>query len=337
MSDFSVKVGETLIKILSNARVQVKFWMLAIIPIVAVMTMVYYLGGSGQPREVTQVNLDNKMMISQVPGFSNDNYNNSVDDSLQVAIAGVLSPSKTLEYYQDLLLYLGQKLDKKVKLILKPTYAEINDLVRGERIDVAFVCSLAFADGNDDFGMELLVAPQMYGETMYYSYLIVPQDSSVVQLHDLRNKRFAFTDPMSNSGHLAPTYQLYLLGETPTSFFQSHIYTYSHDLSITAVADRLVDGAAVDSLVYDQLIVTDVELASRTKIVTRWGPYGIPPVVINPNLNNQLKGQLLDAFINMHESSEGEEILVNLAIDKFVVIHDDIYDTVREMKVTLGW
>jgi phosphonate transport system substrate-binding protein len=332
-----MKVKETIVRTFNNGRKQVKFLMLAIIPVITVMTTIYLFGSIGQSRDATEVNLDDRIMLSQVQGFSSDNYHNTVDDSLQVAIAGVLSPSRTLEYYQDLLIYLGLKLDQKVKLILKPTYSEINDLVRGERVDVAFVCSLAYTDGNDDFGMELLVVPQMYGETVYYSYLIAPQDSPVVKLHDLRNRNFAFTDPLSNSGHLAPTYQLSLLGETPTSFFNSHIYTYSHDLSITAVADKLVDGAAVDSLVYDQLIATDVELATRTKIVTRWGPYGIPPVVVNPELNHQLKKQLRDIFMSIHESSEGKEILMNLAIDKFVVMPENTYETIREMKVALGW
>ena len=67
-----------------------------------------------------------------------------------------------------------------------------------------------------------------------------------------------------------PTYQLSLLGEAPVSFFSRYLFTYSHDTSIMAVADKLVDGAAVDSLVYDQLVAGKPELVSKTKIITRW-------------------------------------------------------------------
>jgi phosphonate transport system substrate-binding protein len=202
---------------------------------------------------------------------------------------------------------------------------------------VAFVCTLAYVKGNESFGMELLVVPQMHGEIVYYSYLIIPEESSATRLEDLRDASFAFTDPMSNSGHLAPTYQLSLLGEAPASFFGRYVFTYSHDNSITAVADKLLDGAAVDSLVYDQMVANNPELASKTQVIARWGPYGIPPVVISSTLDPQLKKQLLDFFLDLHNSDEGGRILHHLAIDKFVVAPDDIYDSVREMKTELGW
>lgn len=292
---------------------------------------------SDQSPNTIKVSLYEKTEVSPVQQIRGCSFGHHSSSPLRVAIAGITSPSKTLEDYRKLLTYMGQKLDRQVTLILKPTYAEINDLIRDRRVDLGFVCTLAYVKGNQDFGMELLVAPQMYGKTVYYSYLIVPQESSAGELRDLRNASFAFADPMSNSGHLAPTYQLYLLNETPVSFFSRYIFTYSHDNSILAVADKLVDGAAVDSLVYDQLIINHPEIAAKTKIIARWGPYGIPPVVNHPALDPQLKQQLRDFFLNLHNSDEGRRILSNLGIDKFMVVSDDIYDSVREMKKKLGW
>ena len=104
-----------------------------------------------------------------------------------------------------------------------------------------------------------------------------------------------------------------------------------------AVADKLVDGAAVDSLVYEQLVTDNAELASKTKVIARWGPYGIPPVVVSPTLDSRLKQQLRDFFLDLHKSSEGMKRLNNLSIDKFVVISDDIYGSIRKMERKLGW
>ncbi len=294
------------------------------------------LGGS-QAEDVVEISLDQTSEISPVRQTSGGTASYSSGNSLRAAIAGVLSPAKTLEYYQELLSYMGENLDREVTLFLKPTYAEINDLVRGQRVDVAFVCSLAYVKGNQESAMELLVAPQMEGETVYYSYLIVPKESNATSLREFKGASFAFTDPLSNSGHLAPSYQLSFLGETPGSFFSRYVFTYSHDNSITAVANKLVDAAAVDSLIYDQMIISNPELVSRTKIIARWGPYGIPPVVVSTALDPQLKQQLRDFFLNLHNSDEGNRTLSNLGIDKFVVVPDDIYDSIREMKLKLGW
>lgn len=316
-----------------------KLWFLALVLMAAVSAVLFLAVSYSQSQDAIKVSLGEKTAVPAVQQTSSHDDSQPGDNLLRVAIAGVLSPSKTLEYYQELLTYMGNKLDRQVTLILKPTYAEINDLVKGQHVDVAFVCSLPYVKGNQDFGMELLVAPRMYGGTVYYSYLIVPQGSSATSLEDLRGASFAFSDPMSNSGHLAPTYQLSLLGGAPDSFFgfDNHFFTYSHDNSITAVADKLVDGAAVDSLVYDHMVANDPELASKTKIIARWGPYGIPPIVISPALDPQLKQQLRDFFLDIHDSDEGRKILNDLVIDKFVVVADDSYDSIREMATKLGW
>lgn len=314
-----------------------EFWLLGLVPVVLIAAALFLVLDRGQTDDVIRINLSDRSNVSLLPETNNITSGQYGDGSLRAAIAGVLSPTKTLEHYQELLSYMGQQLNQDVKLFLKPTYAEINDLVRGERVEVAFVCSLAYVEGNRDFGMELLVAPQMYGETVYYSYLIVPAESRATSLNELKGTSFAFTDPLSNSGHLAPTYQLSLLAETPISFFDKYVHTYSHDSSITAVATGLVDAAAVDSLIYNQMINDDPVLVTRTKVIARWGPYGIPPVIIYPTLDPQLKQQLQNFFLSLHESEEGRTILGNLNIDKFVIVPDTIYDSIREMKAELKW
>ena len=292
---------------------------------------------SGRLQDVTEIDFENKLDISRISVNNSSSYGDGDGKVLRIAISAILSPSKTLEYYQELLIYLEEKLNQQVELVLRPTYSEINDLIKEQRVDVAFICTLAYVEGIEDSFLELLVVPQMYGASVYYSYLIVPVNSNAVTLGDLRGTDFAFTDPLSNSGYLVPSYQLSLLDETPFSFFSSHIFTYSHDNSILAVSDNIIDGAAVDSLVYDQLIFDNPALAEKTKVIARWGPYGIPPVVIRKGLDPQLKDELLNLFLEISKSEDGQEILGKLSIDRFVVASDAIYGSIREMKKQLGW
>ena len=316
---------------------QVKFWALAAIPLIALSAILFLSVDNAQTYDVTRVSLNNTSAISSIQQTGLSTESQASDRTLRVAISSVISPTKTMEHYQELLTHMEEHLGRQVTLILKPTYAEVNDLILGERVDIGFVCSLAYVKGSDDFGMELLVAPQMDGETVYYSYLIVPQNSPVKGLNGLRDSSFAFTDPLSNSGHLAPSYQLSLLGETPATFFNRYIFTYSHDNSIIAVADGLVDGAAIDSLVYDQTAASDTNVASKTKIISRWGPYGIPPVVTSPRLNPDLKRELKDFFLDLHHYNRGTEIIGKLKIDRFVEVPNSRYDSIREMASELGW
>ena len=257
---------------------------------------------------------------------------------LRVAIAAVISPQATFDAYGPLLDYLSARLNRPVQLIQRGTYAEINELIRSGGADLAFVCGGAYVEGQREFGMELLIAPEVRGETTYYSYLIVPRDSSAQSLADLRGRSFAFSDPLSNSGHLAPQWLLYEMGDKPETFFSSTLFTYSHDNSIRAVADHLVDGAAVDSLVYDYTIARDPTFSRRTRVIDKAGPFGIPPVVVHPDLDPALKTQFRTVLLNIAGEPSGQAALDTLMIDRFVAVDDSVYDSIREMAAILrGW
>lgn len=275
--------------------------------------------------EYTKIDLANREPVKIAPSLE------SSEMMLRVAISGVISPMETLKSYNQLLSYLGETLYQPVEMVQRDTYAKINDLVKSRFVDLAFICTLAYVRGKEEFGMELLVVPQVNGETVYYSYLIVPADSDTESLRDLRGKTFAFTDPLSNSGRLVPAYQLHQMGETPDNFFKKYIFTYSHDNSIRAVAEKIVDGAAVDSLVYDYLIRLEPAIADQTRIIHKSPPFGIPPVVVHPALGLEVKARFRGFFLNLNQSRRGKEILNSLMIDQFVLGSDASYDTIRDM------
>jgi phosphonate transport system substrate-binding protein len=255
---------------------------------------------------------------------------------LRVAVAAVISPRGTVESYQALLDYLAKKLDRPVELVQRRTYAEINDLVESGLVDMAFVCTSAYVAGHDKFGMELLAAPQVNGETVYYSVLVVPADSLAQSMADLQGKVFAFTDPISNTGRNYPTYLVQQLGSTPEQFFARTFFTYSHDDALRAVASGLADGAAVDSLVYDFAILREPELAQQTRIIHRSPPFGIPPVVVRPGLRPQLKADLQSLLIDMGNGAEGRQALQVIGVEKFVVIDDADYNSARDLLAADG-
>jgi len=256
--------------------------------------------------------------------------------NLRIAISAVISPKETFILYKDLLDYISDRLDVKVKLVQRQTYEEVNNLVRDNKLDMAFVCSGAYIDGHEEFGMELLVAPVAYGKPVYHSYIIVPKTSKAQKIEDLRGKRFAFTDPMSNTGKLSPTYMLAMMNEEIDSYFSDYIFSYSHDRSIEMVAHSLIDGAAVDGLIWEYMNSKDPSLTSQTRIIKKSEPYGIPPIVVPATLEKNLKENLRNLFLTIHTEAEGKKILNKLSIDKFIVIDDQKYDSIRKMRLGIS-
>jgi phosphonate transport system substrate-binding protein len=165
--------------------------------------------GCGQQPEYNKIDFRNveteEVPASELPAVT-----------FRLAAAGVLSPTEELKIYEQLITYFSRELHQPVELVQRRTYNEINDLVKSRYVDFAFVCGFPYVSGHEEFGMELLVVPEVNGETVYYSYIIVPASSTAKELKDLKGKSFAFADPLSNSGRLAPTYKLHQLGETAT-------------------------------------------------------------------------------------------------------------------------
>ena len=250
---------------------------------------------------------------------------------LRVAVAAVISPKGTLESYSPFLDYLEKKLNRPIELVQRRTYLEINDLIEHGEVDLAFVCTRAYVQGHDSFGMELLAAPQVQGKTTYNSLLIVPADSPAQSMADLRGKVFAFTDPISLTGRVYPTSLVQQLGSTPEAFFSRTFLTYSHDEAIRAVASGLADGAAIDSLVFEFALTRNPSLKDKVRIIQTSPDFGIPPVVVSPFTRPQVKAELQLLLLNMANDPAASEALFALEVDRFVLIDDSAYDGVRAL------
>jgi phosphonate transport system substrate-binding protein len=242
------------------------------------------------------------------------------------------TPVDTVKYYQDVIDYIGEQIKQPVQMVYKKTYGEMDALLKKGEVEIAFICSAPYVRNNERFGVELLVAPSVNGSTVYHSYIIVHKDSSDRFFPELKGKVFAFTDPKSNSGTLYPTYLLKTMGHTPAGFFKKLVYSYSHNKSVEMVAKKIVDGAAVESIIYDYMLKEGSPYIKQVKIIKRSPPFGIPPVVVTPGIDPILKEKVRDAFLNMRQTTKGKAILEAMMIDGFVEVPDSNYSSVRAME-----
>jgi phosphonate transport system substrate-binding protein len=250
---------------------------------------------------------------------------------LRIGMGAMITPKEGYVFYQRLQKYIERKLGQPVQLVDRENYDEMNTLLETGNVDAAFVCAGPYVEGKKKFGLELLAMPMVKGKPIYHSYIIVHKDSPIRNLQDLRGKSFAFTDPKSNSGKLVPTYLLARMNVTPESHFSRFDFTYGHDKSIRAVAEKLVDGAAVDSLIWEYTARKNPELTALTKIIVMSEPYGIPPLVVRPGIDPELKNRLQAIMLSAANDPEGKEILAGMMIDSFVAGDDKNYDSIRAM------
>jgi len=250
---------------------------------------------------------------------------------LRIAVASITSPRETFRYYQDMFRYISAKTGMKVTMIQRKTYGEINDLTATNQIDIAFICSGGYISGVADSAFRLLVLPERDGRRSYQSYIITHESSGIERFEDLKDRSFAFTDPLSTTGKLYPVKILRDAGYTTDGFFSSTVYTYAHDNSIQLVAKRVIEGAAVNSLVYEYVAHTNPDRLKNVKIIGRSDWFAMPPVVVSRALPDSLVARLKALFLQMHLDEPSRNVLRMLMIDRYMEANDDEFDSVRDL------
>lgn len=254
-----------------------------------------------------------------------DSTQSSSQQKIYVAISTMISPVETFNLYKDLIDYISSKLGVPIEFKQRKTYAEVNNLLKENKLDFAFICTGAYVQEKDELPVELLVVPVIESRPFYNAYVIVNKKSNIKTFDDLAGKSFAFTDPLSNTGYLFVVNLLKEKRTNPEKFFSKTIFTYAHDYSIQAVARNLVDGATVDGLVYNFLEHASPEKVSSTKIIMKSKDFGIPPFVVRKGMNPELKNKLKSIMLNLHNDPKGKELLSKIMIDKFIEGNDELY------------
>ena len=297
---------------------------------ISLSLIMFLSSGCSRDAGYTPVDFSNTIKIEKSTSLDNKEH------TLRVAVSAMISPKETFSTYRNLLGYIGDHLNYNIQLIQRKTYGEINELFLKQQIDLAFICSGPYAVGKEKYGFEALAVPVIRGKPFYQAYLIVNKNSSIENIEELKGGVFAMTDPASNTGAMVPLYWLVKMGEKPDTFFKNVTYTYSHDNSILAVARSLVDGAAVDSMIWEYYNARNPLNTSQTRVIKKSIPFGSPPFVASKYLAPEIKEKARDLLLDMHQDPKGRSILKELMIDRFVFPKDTWYQPVRDIKQQLN-
>lgn len=231
--------------------------------------------------------------------------------------------------------FMADSLQRPVEFVQRDSYRETMDLLRLEKLEFAWICDYPFLHLKD--AVRLMAIPLYQGRPHYRSYLIVQKGNSrVASMVDLAGSVFAYADPYSNTGYLAPRYEIRQLGQDPATFFRKTFFTWSHRKVVEAVASGLAQGGAVDSYIWDTLAHVDPALAGRTRIVSRSPEYGFPPFVSHRSVSIVDFRQMQAHLLGTVSTAKGRQLLARLYLDGFTVGSPKLYDGVARMMRAFG-
>lgn len=248
-----------------------------------------------------------------------------------IALASVMSPHETIAYYRKIADYVSKKTGRQAILVQRKTYAEVNMLLANGDVDIAFLSTGAYSAYRGMNEIELFVMAQHRGNSLYTAELIVHKDSPIQTFDELEGKTFAFTDPLSYSGHMVIEERLKQKNTIPEKFFSRYFYTYSHDKALWAVATKVADAASLDSQIYEYAKEKSPELTANVRIISSFKGAPTGPIVISKKLKMEQKEQLRQIFLSMQEDPEAFEAMQGLVIDRFIIPTPELYEPLRKL------
>jgi phosphonate transport system substrate-binding protein len=249
------------------------------------------------------------------------------DHAFRFAVASMVSPEETWVTYKQLVEYIAEHVGSDTSLVLRSSYGEVRELLEHNAVHSAFVCTGTYMACFASKSVEALAVPDFKDGMTYRCLFVVQADSQINDVQDLRGKTFAFTDPESNTGCIVPKWAIKNQGFHPETFFGKVVFTQSHDRSIQAVADGLVDGAGVDSLIFHSLAKADSNLKKRLRIIWQSEAFGAPPIVAPAGLAEETQEKLKKILMAMPADPQGREILNDLDIECFRTPDANEYDS----------
>ncbi len=249
-------------------------------------------------------------------------------EPLQVGLIPNENPEEVEAQYQPLEDYLKKELGREVELSVPTTYnAVVEAMVSGE-LDLAYFGGLTYVQARQRADVHPLfteVNPRT-GTTKYRSVIIVPADSDVRNVEDLRGEDFAFGSVSSTSGSLYPSIMLDQAGIDYRTDLGEVIYTGGHDTTAQAVANgRVAAGGLEDRILYDLQEEGIIE-KDKVRVIQESDPIEGYPWVVRDDLADKDEQALTEAYLNI----EDPKLLDLLRAEGYQKVRASDYDYVEE-------
>jgi phosphonate transport system substrate-binding protein len=238
---------------------------------------------------------------------------------------------------QPIVALLQEKLSMEVQPFVATDYTGVVEALRADKLDIAFLTPASYVLAHDEANVRVILKSHRRGSPYYYAAIITQADSGIENLESLRDKTFAFGDPLSTSGNVFPRKMFKEKGIDPARDFKSILYSGGHDATVLAVLHRKVDGGATFANFPDgkdaswMQYLKDPREREQIRAIAYSEPIPADNLVVNGRLDAALIKKIETIFLDLGQAAGGSKMLRDLyQIDGFVAASDADYDSVRE-------
>ena len=245
---------------------------------------------------------------------------------LRVALLPDENAATIIQNAQPLKAYLESTLKKDIELVVTTDYSSMVEAMRFGRIEIAYFGPFSYVLAKSRApAIEPFAVGIERGAPTYNSIIIAQAGGPVSVIGDVRGKDFAFGDQASTSSHLIPRALLLKNGLDGSKDYRP-VHLGTHDAVARAVQNGQVPAGALSKAIYETLVARKVIDDNKLKVIATSDPIPNYPMVMQGNLDPELKAAIRGAFIELKDA----DILKSFRVQGFAPTDDKAYDVLRE-------
>ena len=240
--------------------------------------------------------------------------------------------------YVNLIKIIGELTGIEITPIRVTDYNAAVEAVRANRAQIAWYGGKTYIQAVEIANVEAFAAGVRKGDSdaSYFAYFVVPSDSDLQTLADIKGKKLAHNSIGSTSGDLIPQVELMKAGLSikNKNDFKQVYYAGSHDACMMAALNKHVDVCGMSSRNFDARIADGTISLEQIRIIHRSSPVPPPPLAYSKSLPLEIRNKIKLATLDAHNYGKiggyGGEM------SHYIEVTDSDYDLLRDVDKLLN-
>jgi phosphonate transport system substrate-binding protein len=238
---------------------------------------------------------------------------------------------------------LASKLGRPVMIRAYDSYEQTLGLLESKQLDAAFLPPTGYITAKSREIGEVLVQALRYGieegtgkqdsnrlVNDYRSMLIVPKDSPIQSLEDLKGKRIAVQAPTSSAGFVYPLVELKEQGIDPVKD-TSLVTILGHDRGVMALKNNQADAAAIFEDARSTVLKDWPTVFEDTRVLYYTRPIPNDTIVVQAQVSEEHKVELRQALQDTIQEKQGRRFFYEITSWQGLAPASDVdFDIFRE-------
>lgn len=240
--------------------------------------------------------------------------------------------------HEPLIHYLEKRLNRKIIFVVAEDYKDLANKIEQQLIDIGSFSANAYVEAKNRFpGLKYLVSVQKKDtqgilKSYYHGVIVTLRSSDIESLHDLKGKRFGFTDKQSSSGYIYPRLLLKNAGIDPGTHFSQTFFVKKHSKIIGALLKGSIDAGAT----YEDLVINAAtEHGDKFRLIATTPDIPFDAFAAGRHVSRQLCQDIQKGLVDASITGVFSSAPADGGPQGFAVHNDSYYDFIREANRSL--